>query len=300
MLKEQPEWIGKVSWNLCPLCSIDESKRLWKMMTRELPYEDYDYRDIDGSSGSATSSGFSEDDNVKKRIVRIHLNPPQSATSFTPPSPSGLPSGCVLDGDDIVYEHAGSDLFFNLQEVADSLTNPTFEQDGKTAEWEIMGFSDDANDDLPMYGVDVVLSKYDFPAASSSSGILAIDEEGSEPSSQTMELYAIWRNKSYIVKFDAGDGSGSMDSVVVDAGVPTDLPECTFNPPGEAGHRFDYATGEKEQDVNLFRFSHWECGLDRSIQVGDGGSVQLVGTVKPGEEPMTTFTAMWKKAWIPV
>ena len=205
-------------------------------MTGELPYEDYDYRDIDGSAGSSASSGFSEDDNVR-RIVRIHLNPPASS-SFTPPS--DLPSGCVLDGDDIVYEHVGSGLFFNLQEVADSLSNPTFEQDEKTAEWEIMGFSDDANDGLPMYGVDVVLSKYDFPAASSSSGILAIDEEGSEPSAQTMELYAIWRNKSYIVKFAAGGGDGRMDSVVVDAGVPTDLPECAFNPPAGTGHMFVY------------------------------------------------------------
>ena len=144
----------------------------------------------------------------------------------------------------MVYEHVGSDLFFNLQEVADSLSNPTFEQDEKTAEWEIMGFSDDANDGLPMYGVDVVLSKYDFPAASSSSGILTIDEEGSEPSSQTMELYAIWRNKSYIVKFAAGDGDGSMDSIVVDAGVPTDLPKCTFNPPAGTGHRFVYANDD--------------------------------------------------------
>lgn len=212
-------------------------------MTRELPYEDdYDYRDMDGSAASAASSGFSEDDSAK-RIVRIHLNPPQSATSFTPPSPSDLPSGCVLDGDDIVYEHVGSDLFFSLQVVADSLSNPTFEQDGKTAEWEIMGFSDDANDDLPMYGVDMVLSRYDFPA-SSSSGILTIGEEGYEPPAQTMELYAIWRNKSYIVEFDAGDGKGSMDSVVVDAGVPTDLPECTFNPPDETGHRFVYANDD--------------------------------------------------------
>lgn len=28
--------------------------------------------------------------------------------------------------------------------------------------------------------------------------------------------------------------------------------------------------------------------------------MQLVGTVKPGEVPMTTFTAMWRNAWIPV
>jgi hypothetical protein len=63
-----------------------------------------------------------------------------------------------------------------------------------------------------------VITGYDFPE--------------SEDEVRVLNLRALWRTKSYIVKFNAGEeGSGEMPGIVVQADGISTLPKCQFSPP---------------------------------------------------------------------
>lgn len=88
-------------------------------------------------------------------------------------------------------------------------------------------------------------------------------------------LYAQWRPLTYTIKFDAGDGSGTMKDFVVAFDETVQLPLCTFSREGYA-------------------FSHWSgAGLGSSYI--DGASIKnLCGIpAEPGKLETVTLTANW-------
>ena len=63
-----------------------------------------------------------------------------------------------------------------------------------------------------------MITGYDFPE--------------SEDEVRVLNLRALWRTKSYIVEFTAGEeGSGKMPEIVVQADEISTIPKCQLSPP---------------------------------------------------------------------
>lgn len=85
-------------------------------------------------------------------------------------------------------------------------------------------------------------------------------------------LYAVWE-KQFTLSFVGNGGGGSMKDFVLDEGVPTNLPKCTFTPP-----------------VGM-RFHHWSC--DKTF-IGDNfDEAELTYTSATWGGSMATLTANW-------
>lgn len=97
-----------------------------------------------------------------------------------------------------------------------------------------------------------------------------LDEDGNQLAPVT--LYAVW-GKQFTLSFVGNGGGGSMNDFVLDEGVPTTLPKCTFTPP-----------------VGM-RFYQWSC--DKTF-IGDNfDEAELTYTSATWGGSMATLTAKW-------
>lgn len=97
-----------------------------------------------------------------------------------------------------------------------------------------------------------------------------LDEDGNQLAPVT--LYAVW-GKQFTLSFVGNGGGGSMKDFVLDEGVPTTLPKCTFTPP-----------------VGM-RFHHWSC--DKAFIGDNSDEAELTYTSATWGGSMATLTAKW-------
>ena len=97
-----------------------------------------------------------------------------------------------------------------------------------------------------------------------------VNDDGSQLAPVT--LYAVW-GKQFTLSFVGNGGGGSMKDFLLDEGVPTNLPKCTFTPP-----------------VGM-RFHHWSC--DKAFIGDNSDEAELTYTSATWGGSMATLTANW-------
>ena len=279
------DWLSS-NWDLCPL--LDEVRRRSRAA-------DDDYDETDEPVVPVPGAVF----------VYFNLKPYMTFTTEdvnVAEAPEGSTTTLELKGvnpERVVFNTEDPDFSFDLKDI--SIQHyPRYQYGGRTIEYELLGFSTTRDTATPQFLPSKVVTRSDFPSGFDS-----------------LTLYAIWRTKC-ILTFNAGESSSvsgqtAMESVVVDAGVPTKLPLCTFLPPATKQLNFTYIKNSKcsnvntdakvadlnnparnplNQNVNLYKFKEWTyANAGASVSVADGGNVKIIAQ---DDSPVVRLTARWK------
>ncbi len=131
----------------------------------------------------------------------------------------------ALDGNGATQGSMGDTLLYYYSEGGSPLPKNIFRREGYT----FLGWSSDPNATSATVKDQETL---DFDAVTSKGHRVNGDEKGEE---FAYTLYAVWA-KNPTITFDSNGGKGSMDSVAVEYGTSSALPECAFT---RRGYLFD-------------------------------------------------------------
>ena len=187
--------------------------------------------------------------------------------------------GCEIRNDDmgrpclVTYRTDDPGFSFDMTQIG-FRHFPSFTYDGNQMSYELLGYSTSPHATSSTYSTSREITASDFPDGES-----------------VLVLYAVWGIKC-LVKFapgTAGANAGSMFPMVVERGIPSRLPPCTFEYDDESP-LFCYHGSDKWSNdytqlnnpsqnpdnryVQTRRFAGWKYSLNGAVvEVPDGGSV---------------------------